>query len=220
MRSRYIIIIGVIVALLVEVPFTVTQSTGGIDTSAPPAVGASSTVASATSSIVSTISSTEESFTHPGDIIVEEIGCTVELLDPADLQPDDVRLEEGKSLTANCSCVNITTSDEVVWFSPDDLRITTNWTENLSAEGSVLYITAAHLNLSGNYRCGIEALDMNTTMPLTVYIMPTYVMEGMIILGVNLALLVILLGCFLQSYVHEKQQIEKYGAIATKSFDR
>ena len=172
-----------------------------------------------TDSTQKTINSITESNTEI-PYFSEEISCTVELLEPTDLQPEDVRLEQSKSLLANCSCINVTSTDHIVWLSPDGYLITGNYTSRIFAVDGTLNIESAQLNDSGTYQCGVSNINTNFTMPLQVYVMPNYLVEGMIILGINIALLVILIGCFLQSYLHEKQQTKKYSSFVLKASDK
>jgi len=55
----------------------------------------------------------------------------------------------------------------------------------------------------------------NGTFIYVVYVMPTYVREGLIILGVNLALAIVFGGCLIRSILADKKRLTKYGRVAS-----
>jgi len=147
------------------------------------------------------------------------------------IDPYRLSLEIGDSAFVNCSMDDTTLQPadnitSIIWYGGDmtDLR-----NQNLTGrgynlgdvDGSVVF-TDASIDDSQTFYCvitiQIEATEYsnetvgiyNSTFVYKVYEMPTYLKEGLIILGVNIVLLIVFVACLARSMVADKKRLQKY----------
>lgn len=98
---------------------------------------------------------------------------------------------------------NDTIPDEITLSSTTMVMVGENVSDFTKA--SILVSTEVAVNMSE-----VDVLVYNETVYLKVYTMPSYFIEGMIILGINLGLLLIFGICLVQSFVSEKKRVQLY----------
>jgi uncharacterized membrane protein len=118
-------------------------------------------------------------------------------------------VELGKSGTLECT--HSVEGTPIFWFQGDDaagktpypeddtLRIYANNTEGTLTFNDVVF------NDTGVYLCQSQDGNLTVTAELHVYVMPTYFREGMIIFGVNLALVVLFVVLAIYTFIQKQR---------------
>jgi hypothetical protein len=133
-------------------------------------------------------------------------------------------IETGKSSEIVCSAAK-DTPRTLVWLDPAGQPVNDSSVGNVSriwydADTGVLSVSEVLVNDSGEYMCvlnGTSGCDLDTfstcnaTVPIKVYIMPDYVVDGIIVLVINVVLLIVFVACLITSAVVDRRRLQKYG---------
>lgn len=123
------------------------------------------------------------------------------IIDP---RPDQA-IKVNQNATFSCSKDNKT----IEWTYDNGTKISLINTSRIYFNGGELHVNFVTLNDTGNYICRTTDLALNRTVELRAYEMPTYFMEGMIIVGVNCGLILLFIGCGINSLIQSRRQKRK-----------
>ena len=107
------------------------------------------------------------------------------------------------------ACSGYETNQTIQWLFPDGSIVPTNTTQRIYRQNDTLNIINAVYNDSGVYICRTTDLKTNVTAELKVYDMPSYFIEGMVIVGINAALIILFVSCGIYSFVSSRKQQKK-----------
>ncbi len=130
---------------------------------------------------------------------------------------DPTTLKAARGDMVQVTCTSSISNADKFWVNPNGTLI-----RNLPDDSrfndtyGVLTISAAAVADSGTYTCSVKE-SFNATAEITVYIMPDYFTEGMIILGINTFLLVVFLSCLLHSTLKDRRSRAKYTTVTSSS---
>ena len=130
------------------------------------------------------------------------------------VEPTQQKLPVGHTAKFECSHTN--SNDVVSWVTADGYNIremnTTKYTVIATTHHLQLEIHAVTMNDTGMYTCVSDLL--NNTVHLDVYVINNYMIYGIVINSVNVALLIAIIGCLCRSCTmkrrrHRHQLVEK-----------
>lgn len=143
------------------------------------------------------------------------------------ISPPSLKIPTGETNSISCVYSGPGNVTSYTWYTPEEKIVTNNDTAPIyaSADG-ILYVTnSASVAQSGDFNCTAtysapsEASDPNSTwttstasatVPVTIYAMPTYLKEGLIVLGVNLALAGAFATYSVKTMVEDRRRLEQY----------
>jgi len=131
---------------------------------------------------------------------------------------DEVDISSLNSSRLNVTTANDSTSDVILLiFDAEETDSGEYKCAVTIAEGSPLKKVQDVTPLTNDTVVQVEATPgtYNGTFTCVVYVMPTYLKEGMIILGINIFLAIIFLGCLARSILADKRRLAKYGRVAS-----
>lgn len=111
--------------------------------------------------------------------------------------------ELGTELELTC---NKPDGDDVVWVLPSGEQASNRTTNRISQVDSNLKIANISWNDTGTYMCHVINGHHNDTLVFKVFEMPSYYYEGIIILAINSALLVLFLVCLIVTTIRNRQK--------------
>lgn len=117
--------------------------------------------------------------------------------------PHQKHIAVGKDI--EFSCVPSNGKVNITWFHPNGTQVLTVRESRIKqASNGVLQIKQALMNDSGVYTCFSENLQQNATVRLVIYVIPTYYMESMIIVGINCFLVGLFFLCYLYTMIYRR----------------
>ena len=117
--------------------------------------------------------------------------------------PGDILERTGKDLEFKCS-TNL--GYTVFWVNENDTKIADLNSTRIKDDGNgTLTINDAQIDDSGNYTCYAEGKELGIQIIVTIYEMPSYFTEGVIILAINGVLLVIFMICLIYTAIQTKR---------------
>lgn len=118
-----------------------------------------------------------------------------------------IRKPTGQRLQVPCTANP--TNRTLKWLNPQNMEITTNTSFRVHVnEENVLSYNELELNDTGLYTCMTTDGAHNATLTLVVFVMPTYMIEGMVILIINACLLGVFALCLIQSCIRNRRKKE------------
>lgn len=127
---------------------------------------------------------------------------------PLSISAPVVAVEIGESLTITC----VDNDTYVVeWYAVESpaCPIPQNQSLRVRSENNTLIINDVHFNDSGDYECRMVNSTYNVTVTVKAYVMPTYLTEGIIVVGTGGGVLVLFLLCLLISFVLNRRSSKK-----------
>lgn len=124
------------------------------------------------------------------------------------IKPVVLAKQVGESAEFVCSNNSAINSDIVWMYINETLFPQVRANVNIVTENT-LHIKSAVETDQGEYICTTKIREFNATAELKVYTMPTYFTEGMIVIGINAALLVIFFMCFAYHTVKNRRNNSK-----------
>jgi hypothetical protein len=123
--------------------------------------------------------------------------------------PDHAIEQTGEQLQFQCSSLN---GFKLYWTNPNGTRFTDLNSTRFQDDGNgTMLIKDGRVEDSGIYRCHTLGGAYIIEVEVDIYHMPSYFMEGMIILGINAVLLVIFLICLIHSTIQHRRMAAKQG---------
>ena len=123
---------------------------------------------------------------------------------------DEWKLATGDKAQYRCTSDSYA-NDELLWLNQNDTVITSlNHTRITDNGQGVLTIDDARLQDAGVYTCVSDDGLYNQTVTIEVYEMPDYFFEGMVVLAINLALILLFCICLITSTIKERRETRKY----------
>uniref|UniRef100_A0A0L8I3M4 Ig-like domain-containing protein n=1 Tax=Octopus bimaculoides TaxID=37653 RepID=A0A0L8I3M4_OCTBM len=115
--------------------------------------------------------------------------------------------EQGKSLKYECSLPH---KENITWLLPNGTRVDEFDGNHIEQISNTLFIRNATVQDSGSYTCLQAETMIKATVNVIIYIKYDYFKEGLIIVGINCSLLLIIFTCyivrFIRSYRRKYQQ--------------
>ena len=123
------------------------------------------------------------------------------------ITPAKIKLPTGKRAEYKCSVnTNLPVFLNVYWVHPNGTRLSSlNDSRFQLDENGTLSISNTQVDDSGSYMCVTKGGAFNESAILEIYEMPTYFLEGMIILIINGVLLFIFLVCLIINHIATKR---------------
>nr|CAH8840956.1 unnamed protein product [Trichobilharzia regenti] len=118
-------------------------------------------------------------------------------------------LRVGESGIFECSTENSSHASYLQWILNDDTVLLNG---NQSADGrfanenGILTMSNLTVQHSGEYQCFDPETNSNVTSHLKVYIMPSYVLEGSIVIAVNGVLLILFIYSVIKTYREQNRK--------------
>lgn len=131
-----------------------------------------------------------------------------EEMDKLTIEPAVLAKKVGESAEFVCSNNSAINSD-IVWMYTNETLIPQVRANISIVTENTLHIESAVETDGGEYICTTKMREFNATAELKVYTMPTYFTEGMIVIGINAALLVIFFMCFAYHTVKNRRHNAK-----------
>ena len=128
------------------------------------------------------------------------------------VQPDKKKIASGENLELKCTTPLV--GQDVVWISPNGTHVNDLQSSRFNDTNGILTITDTKENDSGRYVCSVGK-TLNASADITIYDMPDYFTEGMIILGINAVLLLVFLGCLVHSTIQNKRAKAQYDSVTS-----
>jgi hypothetical protein len=122
-----------------------------------------------------------------------------------EVSPPEVAAQTGETAEFVCTFPNNDTI-EVLWLFPNETSIQQSQNSRFQDANGTLSISDIINEDEGDYICTTESRDMNATGTLNVYIMPSYFMEAMIVMGINIALVLIFIGCGIHQFIRSRKE--------------
>lgn len=131
-------------------------------------------------------------------------------------------IEEGRTGEATCS-TRPGANGTVTWIDPLDRTVSTDKGSRVYYDPASGRLTLSDANVtdSGVYVCALNltagcrdesvAPRCNATLHCSVYVMPDYLVDGVVVLAVNAVLISVFVACFVRSVVEEKRRRRKHG---------
>lgn len=119
------------------------------------------------------------------------------------IHPPEHKEQLGKTVTFQCEPTKL----DVQWYFNDSL-ISTNTSARMHADNTSLFISSITDDDVGNYTCVYDD-SHNATAKLTLFVMPSYFIPGMIIVGINCALSVLFITCFIRLIIKTRKTLKK-----------
>ena len=121
------------------------------------------------------------------------------------VSPSMLKMQTGQSISVVCSLHADLAPTPLTWLNPNKTDVNNLNDSRISHDGNgTLTITDTRTSDSGIYECTAGA-TWRATADITIYVMPSYFMEGLVILGINGALLVVFLGCLAHSQIKQRK---------------
>lgn len=121
------------------------------------------------------------------------------------VSPSQIAARVGESAEFECTY----SGDEVktlLWLFPNETSVNqTAHSRFLDSEGK-LTISDVMNSDEGEYVCTTPSRDMNATGTLKIFVMPSYFTEAMIVMGINIVLVLIFIGCGVNQYIQTKKE--------------
>lgn len=121
------------------------------------------------------------------------------------IEPQEIAAQAGQSVEFACSYKSISVS----WYIKNGTSINRLNNSRIQDKNGTLTFSKVMETDDGEYICKTIDNAMNRTAILKYYVMPTYFMEGMIVVSINLALVVIFLGCAVFHFIKNKRDQTK-----------
>ena len=127
------------------------------------------------------------------------------------VEPQNIKSATGETIEVKCTTT--LNDQDIFWISPNRTHIN-DFVEpsRFSVTNGTLTIKDLKEHDSGTYVCSVGQA-VNASAVITAYIMPNYVTEGMIILGINGILLVIFFSCLAQSTIQNRRARAHYDKV-------
>lgn len=121
------------------------------------------------------------------------------------IEPQEIAVQAGQSAEFACSYQTIS----VLWYVQNGTSINQlNNTRIQDINGTLTFSSVVETD-DGEYLCKTIDNAKNGTAILKYYVMPSYFTEGMIVVSINLALVVIFLGCAGFHFIKNKREQRK-----------
>ena len=128
------------------------------------------------------------------------------------VEPDKIKSASGEKLELKCT--SPLEGQDIAWISPNGTDINDLQSSRFNDTNGVLTITDTRENDSGTYTCSVGK-TLNASAVITIYDMPDYFTEGMIILGINAVLLLVFFGCLAHSTIQNKGAKAHYDKVTS-----
>ncbi|GAB1599775.1 hypothetical protein Ahia01_000254900 [Argonauta hians] len=114
------------------------------------------------------------------------------------IEPEAKPHEEGKMLKYECTSQH---NGNITWILPNGTRVDHHNSSRVEQISQSLFIRNAMVEDSGPYMCWQEETQKNVTINVTIYARYDYSKEGLIVVGINCFLLLIIFTCYLVKYI-------------------
>lgn len=106
-----------------------------------------------------------------------------------------VAVKVGESASFSCSNTSAIKSS-IIWLFENETQIPMEKPNATMVTTSEYQVDSTDRVETRYFTCSTEQREFNATAELKIYVMPSYFTEGMIVVGINAALVVIFLLCF------------------------
>lgn len=129
-------------------------------------------------------------------------------INPLRLDKTEMKIQVGTKLKINCDHSNTSYQSLLKWLIPNKTSICELNSTRLRDVSGTLTIWRTELGDSGLYTCLLQdsKLVFNVTAKVSIYAEPDYFMMGMIVVGINAALLVVFIVCVVNRVTTEKKE--------------
>lgn len=121
------------------------------------------------------------------------------------VSPPQIAARVGESAEFECTY----SGDEVktlLWLFPNETSVNQTAHPRFSNSEGKLTISDVMNSDEGEYVCTTLSRDMNATGTLKIFVMPSYFTEAMIVMGINIVLVLIFIGCGVNQYIQTKKE--------------
>ena len=121
------------------------------------------------------------------------------------ITPSKVAAQVGENAEFECSFPD-NESLNVFWLFPNNTAVNQSLDSRYEDSDGTLSISDLVEGDEGEYICTTLTRDMNATATLKIYVMPSYFTEAMIVMGINIVLVLIFIGCGINQYVQTRKE--------------
>lgn len=122
------------------------------------------------------------------------------------VEPPVLAVVEGDPAEFVCTNTSQIPTDIIWTYSNNTVIVQQKANVSIVTENK-LHIEKTRMEDKGNYICTTINGTFQATAELKVYWTPTYFTEGMIVVGINAALLIIFFFCFIYHYVRNRRKL-------------
>ena len=126
------------------------------------------------------------------------------------VEPDKIKSASGGNIEVKCT--SLLEGQDIAWISPNGTYISDMSSPRFNDTNGHLTITDIKTYDSGTYVCSVGK-TLNASASITIYDMPNYFTEGMIILGINVALILVFLGCLTHTTIQNRRAKAQYDKV-------
>lgn len=98
----------------------------------------------------------------------------------------------------------------LLWLFPNETSVNQTAHARFSDSEGTLTISDVMNSDEGEYVCTTPSRDMNATGTLKIFVMPSYFTEAMVVMGINILLVLIFIGCGVHQYIQTKKEKKNF----------
>ena len=125
------------------------------------------------------------------------------------IDPKEAANQEGEEVEFVCTNSNATNNETLIWYYHNGTTISNLNMSRFAENGGTLKIMDIQMVDAGDYMCSTESGTLNATAILKVYQMPSYLVEGLVLMGINIALVLIFIACAVWRFVQTRRDRRK-----------
>ena len=125
------------------------------------------------------------------------------------VEPVQIAIEVNDSANVTCTLMEGTTlqpNETIIWRDENGVYIPQINNSKVAESEGTLILTNVDDTVKGEYTCTTTLSTYNSTTLVKVYIMPSYFTEGMVILGINAALILIFIACGTYRFIETRRE--------------
>ena len=125
------------------------------------------------------------------------------------ISPPEVAVQPGETAEFVCTQQHAEKLQPLKWLRENgsqEMELDSPRAQDVNGTLTILNTTFQD---GGKYICATFDNSLNATATLKVYIMPDYFIEGMIIVGINIALVIVFVGCSVYTFIRNKRAKRK-----------
>ncbi|XP_062575170.1 uncharacterized protein LOC134237090 [Saccostrea cucullata] len=120
------------------------------------------------------------------------------------VSPPEAAEQAGKTTTFECTDPE-NEAAKLMWLFPNQTSIKDSMDSRFEDNNGTLSISDIRKGDEGEYICTTSSRDLNATGTLIIYVMPSYFTEAMIVMGINIVLVLIFIGCGIHQFIQGRK---------------
>ncbi|KAK3094936.1 hypothetical protein FSP39_008074 [Pinctada imbricata] len=148
-------------------------------------------------------------------VLLGPVLCQEEEVETLKVDPPAAAQQVGEEVEFTCTNSNTTNTEPLVWLYHNGTEISTlNLTRFTESDG-VLKIMDIQDSDAGVYNCTTVSRALHVEVELKIYMMPSYLTEGLILMAINIGLILIFMVCALYRCIQTRRDKKKRKGVRT-----